>query len=120
MATRCFLVSILFHVDLQDKARVEFFRSLLWDLTKASSKGFGNLKMKCEETQASINTSYPTIPHASIAELQVLPEHKYSKTLLPHEQRMLTPLQCLGDGNCLYRFVTNLNKHNYACLNLLD
>ena len=96
------------------------FRSLLWGLAKASSKGFKNLKMKCEETQALINASYPTIPHASIAELQPLPEHKYSKTLLPHEWRMLTPLQCFGDGNCLYRFVTNQNKHNCAYLNLLD
>ena len=98
---------------------MQFFRSLLTGLGEASSKGFGNLKIKCEETQASINTNYPTIPYVSVAELQPLLEDKYSKTLLPQERRMLTPLQCFGDGNCLYRLDTIPNKYNCAYLNIL-
>jgi len=40
-----------------------------------------------------------------ISTLQSLPVDRYSKTLLPHAWKHVTPLQCYGDRNCLYRYM---------------
>ena len=62
----------------------------------------------CETVQTAIDSQYPVIPYvADVRQLQCLSQHQFSQELLPDEFRLkLIPLQTLGDGNCLYRYVS--------------
>ena len=91
-----------------DTVRERFFNSKLQHLRKAATSGFDSLHAMCETVQTAIDSQYPVIPCvADVCQLQCLPQHKFSQELLPDEFRLkLIPLQTLGDGNCLYRYVS--------------
>lgn len=63
----------------------------------------------CVRTQRAIVDAGYEVPVMQTKEkLIFLKEDAFSKTLLPSNWQNLTPIQCYGDGNCLYRYVYNI------------
>ena len=83
-----------------------FFKSQLKNLAHAASSGYNALLEACRHTQLIIDQSYPSIPHMDTKyNLQTIPTHQYSESILPKEWKHVRPITCYGDGNCLYRCV---------------
>lgn len=65
---------------------------------------YKSLSEACKRTFAEILSKYPHVPSVKCSQIFSLPIDQLAKTLLPSEWKHLTPLQCVGDGNCLYRY----------------
>jgi len=79
----------------------------LQHLREAASSGFDSLHATCETVKTVIDSQYPVtcIPCvADACQLQCLPQHQFSFQM-SLDSRKLIPLQTVGDGNCLYRYV---------------
>lgn len=89
-----------------DQKRNQFFQGLLAELGKASTDGYSMLKVQCNKIQSAIEKTYSLLPPIADTNLvlQGLKEDSYSKTIIPPDApARLIPLQCIGDGNCLFR-----------------
>ena len=54
-----------------------------------------------------MNSKYPEViilPKISVTSLH---KHEYSSKALPKQTSDMTPIQCEGDGNCLFRYVNH-------------
>ncbi len=89
--------------------RERFFRSCLTRLGKASVDGFESLKEQCRVEAEDIGKQYPQVPILEDAALQaddLPPVHSYSRDIFPTEWHSdYYPVKCVGDGNCLYRYM---------------
>lgn len=75
-------------------------------LEAASVDGFNELHSVCVRVQKAIEDAGYEVPVMQNNEkLILLKEDAFSKTLLPSDWQDVTPIQCYGDGNCLYRYV---------------
>ena len=93
---------------------MQFFESQREKLEEAArgTEGYGRLSSSCANAQRLIDQKYPELPQMNtVSTLQSLPVDRYSKTLLPPEWKHVTPLQCIGDGNCLYRYLYHSGWH---------
>lgn len=91
-----------------DAERLHFFASWRVQLENAAMDPaqYQSFMSVCHNVYALFAKKYPTIPEMELVDvLQNLPVDMYSKQLLPQGWKHVTPLQCLGDGNCLYRCV---------------
>ena len=91
--------------------RSTFFEDHLKRLAHAAASGFDTLKQACKLTQSLVDDVYPSITTNSsqLQQLQNVPVHQYSKSILPQGWKHVHPLTCYGDGNCLYRYMHNVN-----------
>jgi len=94
--------SFTFTCTSSDQRRLSFMR-MLPKLEEAGKNGYEDLQSLCQELEATITTSYPSIPFADVAQLSHLTPDTYSKLLLPSDIEEMVPLKCVGDGNCLFR-----------------
>ena len=84
--------------------RIKFFQSMRKTLEEAAVSGFCELYLACVAVMKSIQNSGFKVPFLESKEcLLHLPQDSISKKLLPSDWKHATPIQCYGDGNCLYR-----------------
>ena len=103
-----------------DDHRSTFFKDHLKRLAHAAAGGFDTLQQACKLTQSLIDDVYPSVTTSStrLQQLQTVPVHLYSKSILPQGWKHVQPLICYGDGNCLYRYSVQLNfiGHTVTCV----
>ncbi len=89
-----------------DKRRISFFKETLTSLHRTANEGYPALQAQCHRVLSAIDTAYPALPaFVSTSVLQLLRQHKLSKTWMPSDlPQTLTPVDCSGDGNCLFRY----------------
>ena len=83
----------------------------------AAIKGYFALKEECHHLQTTIDAIYPSLTFAEPSVLQSLnQEYPYSKEFMPSDlAEELIPLKCLGDGNCLFRYMDTLVVYTHSC-----
>ena len=97
---------------LIDAERIHFFESLRLKLEKTAQDDYQRFTMACHNARTSFEQKYPVLPEmesTKVNDLQALPVDNQAKQLLPKGWKHVTPLQCRGDGNCLYRYVANMH-----------
>lgn len=98
-------IYFIFNSNLIGFERELFFRRSLQTLNNSAVIGFDCLRDKCVEIHSKVASLYPNFSFVSLSELQDLPVHQYSRSLMPADASNMMPLTCIGDGNCLYRYV---------------
>lgn len=74
-------------------------------LEAAAAIEFDELYLACVTAQKAIEDAGFEVPIVQNKEKLVhLQEDAFSKSLLPSDWKDITPIQCYGDGNCLYRY----------------
>lgn len=86
--------------------RHRFFLLMRETLEAAAVNGFDELYSVCVMAQKAIEDMDFKVPVMQNKEkLILLQEDAFSKTLLPSDWQHVTPIQCYGDSNCLYRYM---------------
>ena len=87
------------------------FESMRQTLEAAAKIGVEELYSACLKVKGMIEDNGFRLPVLeSYESLSHLPTDEISKKLLPAEWKHVTPLQCLGDGNCLYRYESDFSE----------
>ena len=74
------------------------------ELTALYSIDYEEFITACHAAFTKFDEQYPALPEIGIrGVLRTLPVDISSQNLLPQDMKHITPLQCMGDGNCLYR-----------------
>lgn len=100
--------SLFTHADSNtDSQRASFFQSLRKNLEEAATEGYSHLQTSCLLASQRIKEQFsdpPFLQDYSESVLQSMRRDKYSTRFLPKSLSHIIPLQCYGDGNCLFRY----------------
>ena len=91
--------------------RHEFFNKSLERLRESSTSGCVDyFKQQCMKEQALYDEEWKShlyVPTHSSSYGSSLITDPYAQSLLPPPlERIYNPVQCIGDGNCLYRYIS--------------
>ena len=92
--------------------RASFFQSLRKNLEEAATEGYTQFQKSCLLASQRIKEQYSDVPFLQdCSALRSVRRDKYSIRFLPKPLSHITPLQCYGDGNCLFRYAPDIYRH---------
>ena len=112
-------VSLFTHADRSCTSgtvgqRASFFQSLRKNLEEAATEGYSQFQRSCLLASQRIKEQYSDVPFLQdCSALQSVRRDKYSTRFLPKPLSHITPLQCYGDGNCLFRYAPDIYIQAY-------